>query len=155
MSVESNEIQIGCDSSYDGGLSQTFHLEVYLRKRASVHKHQSQPNNSNNDYFNSTINTSSLSETIKNLNSSTSSSVTSASQKSLYDEDVEHVLVQNLTNQLEPRFVARSLAPSNSYYFVLYSSNLKGRSRRPLELNARTSSAGHNRNHTLGTFISG
>lgn len=143
-----------------------FHLEVYLKKRASVHKHQPATGKSgdtdltgSNNYFNSNSNTSTSSlSAISSSNSSSpvsSSSVTSASRKSLYDEDVEHVLVQNLTNPLEPRFVARSLDPGNAYYLVLYSSNLKGRSRRPLELNARTNPVAHNRNHTLGTFISG
>ena len=143
-----------------------FHLEVYLKKRASVHKHQPagsqsvDPEATGHNYFtpnsNSSISTSSLSAINNSSSPVSTSSVTSASRKSLYEEDVEHVLVQNLTNPLEPRFVARSLHPGNSYFFVLYSSNLKGRSRRPLELNARTSSqVVHNRNHTLGTFISG
>ena len=158
-SVETNEIQIGCDSAYDGGLSQVFHLEVYLKKRASVHKHQPAAGKSDadgNTYFNSSISTSSLSAISNSSSPVSSSSVTSASRKSLYEEDVEHVLVQNLTNPLEPHFVARSLNPGNAYYFVLYSSNLKGRSRRPLELNARTASqVVQNRNYTLGTFISG
>ena len=156
--MESEEIQIGCDSAYDGGLSQVFHLEVYLKKRASVHKHQPATGKSGETDAagNSSISTSSLSAISNSSSPVSSSSVTSASRKSLYEEDVEHVLVQNLTNPLEPRFVARSLHPGNAYYFVLYSSNLKGRSRRPLELNARTSSqVVHNRNHTLGTFISG
>lgn len=156
--MDLDSIQIGCDSSYDGGLSQMFHLEVYLKKHdASVHKHQPPITNLNN-YLNNTINTSSSSLSINSNSSSpvsSSSSVMSASRKSLYEEDVEHVLIQNLTNPLEPRFVANKLSPDNSYYFVLYSSNLKGRSRRPLELNAHTSSIGRNRNHSLGTFVSG
>ena len=130
-------LNLSFNFNFIGGLNQVFHLEVYLKKLATVHKHQPPLSNYNHLNFNNNKNSNNLNNSLVGLSTNSSiinssSSVISASRKSIYDEDVEHVLIQNLTNPLEPRFIASRLEPGSNYYFVLYSSNLKGRSRRPL-----------------------
>lgn len=165
--VGQTEILLRCDASYNGGLSQTFHLEVFEKV----------PSDSMVRLMTPPINTvdgeSFKSSTPPSITTSTTTTITPIAhlaasahlpEYSTFENDASPMyttsltsvrlrLVHNLTNSIEPTFSIRHLKHSQPYVFRLYASNLKGRSRKTLQVTVRTLASSYNQ--SLDTFRSG
>jgi hypothetical protein len=155
--VGQTEIHLKCDASYNGGLSQGFHLEVFEKTTSNPLVLLMSSINTIDDSSNPTPPTP------------TTTAITTAGhakdfdpQYSTFENDqstlympssVRLRLVHNLTNSIEPLFSVRHLKHSQEYVFRVYASNLKGRSRKTLQVTVRTLASSYNQ--SLDTFRSG
>lgn len=160
--LEQTEIRVRCEPSYDGGLTQRFHLEVL--EKHHLNDQSSETGTSSSSSLSSPSSITSLSTfsfvsptsspLSNNPQSGSFTEITAASRNnSLLRTKSQLRLIHNLTNAIEPVFVVGQLRSSQEYLLRVYSSNVKGRSRKILQMSVHTLVS--NYNQSVNTFRSG